>query len=143
MRRRKVVLLLAAIITVIIATTAWWWQGQLEDAKAAQVDGVKFAMNRDSTACVDEVVARAKNVGISGSYPLHVFLVACLRTAKFSDGFCDGVPVSPRSEIQLWQKQLNQKYDIAGVIETAILPSGILTFCWELARTKSDCFGCT
>ncbi len=139
----KVILITLGSLIFVGGATAgvgyWWWQKNGEkmiaDIKATEVDAAKFAVGKESSACVDEAATRARKAGFVESLSVHVFLARCLRTAKTSNEFCQSVP-SPLDVLTSlsWQKQINQKYGLTPPIQTTILPQEIQNFCQGRAR---------
>jgi hypothetical protein len=134
----KVTLIVIGSIILIVMVMGvggytWWkYNGEImmQDAQAADGEGRRFGAGKDSTACMEEGVRRAKGIGFSGAVAARVFLESCLKAAKLEAGFCDGVP-SPTELLKSvsWQAQLNQKYGLHSPFESAVLPQSIIAFC--------------
>jgi hypothetical protein len=139
----KVTLIVIGVIILVITAVGvggylWWTsngESMMADARAAMDEGRRFGAGKDSNGCVDEAAKRAKGIGFSGAIAGQLFLGNCLKVAKLTAGFCDGVP-APIDILKAvsWQAQLNQKYGLTPPVETSVLPQPIETFC-EDARS--------
>jgi hypothetical protein len=130
----KVVLVVVVLLGAAVGGAYWWWQQNAEamiaDAKATMADATRFAAGKDSAACVNEAAVRAKGSGFTGAIKDRLFLTGCLRAAKRTPGFCDGVPAATEILTSAsWQQQLNQKYGLTPPFETVVIPAGIQDFC--------------
>src|SRR5215469_14169570 len=110
----------------------WNYSGKaiIADAPVAEAEGRRFGAGKDSNACLDEAAQRAKGAGFSVVITTKLFLNNCLKAAKLTAGFCDGVP-GPLDILKSvsWQAQVNQKYGLSPPFETAVLPQSIQEFC--------------
>lgn len=134
----KAILLLAGLLllaAIVAAGVGWYWWSHhgeqlVEAARKANLAGASFGKTTDDQGCVSEALSRARSgAGFSEAVALNLFLKACLRASRPTDGFCDGVP--KRSDIVESVKwQVDRCSRIApGVKECSRLMGQIEEFC--------------
>jgi hypothetical protein len=134
----KVGLIVVGVLILLVTAIGvggylfWKYNGEaiVAGAQVAEDEGRRFATGKDSAACMDEAARRTKGAGFSAAVTTRIFLENCLKAARLTDGFCDGVP-GPTDFLKSvsWQTQLNQKYGLDPPFETAVLPQSIQEFC--------------
>lgn len=66
-----------------------------ETTAPVENEGTEYGRTHDQQACIDEGLRRSRNVKVSGpgeGIETLAFTESCLKTARPTSGFCDGVP---------------------------------------------------
>lgn len=96
----KIVLAVAAagvlVLGLAVAGFVWWLDKNKDRLKAegdaVEARGREFAQGADQAGCVAEARSRLKGAGFMEQVRGRLFLSACLKAAKPTEGFCEGVP---------------------------------------------------
>src|SRR5262245_60316773 len=93
----KITLSIAAAALLLmmlgVAGCIYFFSQLSKDVQQDQQAAERFGETADEEACLKEALARGKSKNmISGTASATVFLTTCLRKAKPTTGFCDGVP---------------------------------------------------
>ena len=98
-----VVLGIGAVVIVLLGVGGYLWFRQtreelLEMGREARAEGRAYGRGRSKDECAPEALRRIDRAeGIVEEVAQNVFLQSCLRAAKATPTFCNGVP--PRSEV--------------------------------------------
>ena len=87
-------LLLAVVCVVGGYFTANYMEARLEESvRPAKAEGVSFGKNVDQQSCILEGLRRGKSSSLTDpSLAVNAFTEECLKAAKPTPNFCDGVP---------------------------------------------------
>ncbi|MDF1564886.1 MAG: hypothetical protein P1V51_17720 [Deltaproteobacteria bacterium] len=97
----KIVLIVLGVLLLLSTTCVGgglWWLSTKAESMKAQGDEMRreaeaFAETTDAAGCLDEATRRNLGDGnILDEVRTHVFLAACLRGARPTEGLCEGVP---------------------------------------------------
>ncbi len=88
---------LALLGGLLIGGAVWWIAANkdriLAESKQSVTDGMAYAANNDQSACVAEGLRKLDGCpGIMCEAQIKVFAATCVRQAKKTPGFCNGVP---------------------------------------------------
>jgi hypothetical protein len=100
-----------------------------EEIRAAEAEGSQFAKGKESSACVDEAGARTRNIAFADINKVGMLLTECLANADDSRTFCNSVPSLSDEKSVSWGKELNKKYGLTGMVESAVLPTWLPIIC--------------
>jgi hypothetical protein len=106
----QILLILSGVILLLgaglVGAGVYWWKDHgaalIATMAAADTAGRKFGAGTDDQGCVTEALSPARqtvttSTGTTEMLTLTAFLLPCLKAARVTPGFCDGVPVGTLS----------------------------------------------
>lgn len=150
-KQAKIVLVAIGVIVLVcaglVAGGLYWVKNEgttylaktFDDADKVGFEGQEFGLQTDQNGCVKEAVRRAEQgISIAGRLQTNIFLNSCLRTARATLGFCDGVP--PKTErIKTAQWAINKCKQLGSLRESCLhLFQEIPEYCEELRTGAAD-----